>query len=732
MLSLCIAPFLLSQASDSSLSLEFSARPASEVVAALSKQTSQKMMVAGNLAQEPLFVDISDRTIEEVKAALAKALHAEWSERDGQWTLARPQSVAVQLRQKEAMRLAAAFRQSQEKVIAGLPPEAWTAQMAQDSVNKIIAEREQVRKQVQFPPEMNLTIFSNGPAMPTPANSVLGAVIRKLPAEVLAATEPGKRRVLSTSPNRMQERLSLNLDAPIRSFVQGMNLMAEAVRAANRPAGDANFAGGLSLDFRPVQSISKVNVLLWRSYDGDELIVGVEIYDQSSALIGAESVVLTLQAERANPGDIPGEALVSDELREYFRIQASRANLSESVASMAWNIDGDFVVMNSTDALSEPMITPALRQSLADPVRLDPLAFMLSGGIKSWQAQGIDDYVIRVPDTLYTQVQSAWSGKGASTTSFVRELMSLCERADNEPLAVLRPKQPLRAEAERINRASLRDLMGVVQKQGYTRLSDLCAYVADRFGPGEIDRFDTDYLRFLAPYVANELRNLRGQDYLSCKWLASYGTKLDGFAAGTSSATLLSMTKPQQEAVRSMVFDSPIQPSIQEGGRSIGVFASQDSQEGPGGSSGQFLNQNPTEQYPNGLPGDSTLTLTINDENGVLARPASQKSGRIMSATVLGLILGMMDSAQNSDVRVLVPSFAEYLPATVRGLSITGTIGKSQFLTTRHRDGYTAPGAKALTFTEMDQAFRDKVDAMRKRSSGTDWGWRGGPTVPPR
>lgn len=731
MLSLYFVTALLAQSTTQEVSLEFSARPASEVVAALAKSASQNMMVAGNLAKEPLFVDISDRPVGEVKAALAKALHAEWSEKDGLWTLARSQSKAVQLRQAEAIRLAASLRASQEKVLAGLPDENWTAKMAEDSVNKILAQREEIRKRVQFPPESNLTIFSSGPAMPTPANGVLRSVISKLPAEVMAATLPGKRRVLSTRPNAMQERLGLNLDSSIRAFAQGMNLMAQAVKNANRPATDASFAGGLSLDFRPLQSVSKVNVLLWRSYDGDEVIVGVEIMDQAGVLVGAESVVLTVQPERANPGEIPGDAAVTPELQEYFRVLASRASLSQNVASMAWNIDGDFVVLNSTDALSEPTISSPLRQTLSDPVRRDPLSFMLEGGMKAWQAQGIDDYVIRVPDTLYTQVQSAWSGKSASTTAFVRELMSLCERADNDSLAVLRPKEPLKAEAERIDRVALRDIMAIVQRQGYNRLSDVCAYVAGRFGPGEIERFDTDYLRFLAPYVANELNNLRGQDFLSCKWLASYGTRLDTFAAGTSQAALASMSKTQQDAVRSMVFDAPLQPSIQEGSGSIGVFASDDSATGPGGAEGRFLNRNPTEQYPNGIPGEATVSLNINDEQGVLGRPKGQKSGRIMGATTLGLILGMMDNAQNSDARVLVPTFGEFLPATARSLNVTGTIGKAQFVSSRHRDGVVAQGAKPLALTDLDQAFRDRMEAMRKRSQGTDWRWGGGPTVPP-
>ena len=107
----------------------------------------------------------------------------------------------------------------------------------------------------------------------------------------------------------------------------------------------------------------------------------------------------------------------------------------------------------------------------------------------------------------------------------------------------------------------------------------------------------------------------------------------------------------------------------------------------------------PTERFPNGLPGDMLVTIDIIEQIGVLGKLRGHPTGQLMSAVQLGAITGFIEGSGGANSELKISEFEEFFEAVTRSIEVSyfGSIGDGVFT-----DGYLKPYTQAKAYNALD------------------------------
>ncbi len=134
------------------------------------------------------------------------------------------------------------------------------------------------------------------------------------------------------------------------------------------------------------------------------------------------------------------------------------------------------------------------------------------------------------------------------------------------------------------------------------------------------------------------------------------------------------------------------------------------------GLPGNSILREPTESMPNGLPFEAALVFGRTIEDGVFASVTDVRGGRLMTAAQLGMQQAMLSNFGGSaDFRQHAPD--KFVLAQIAYISLAIDLGEIGRPRARFQDGWLVRGARAMTYRQLPEGFREMVELAKESIS---------------
>lgn len=676
------------------------ARPLSEVASQLSVASGELILVSGALANEPVFISLNGRSVQEAMDQIAKATYADWSHKNDAWTLIQGNGAAEASAKQRAKRLA-----SLKAVIDKRRAELQSAARGSDSAKRVVGEIDAAR--ARFKDSFKVRegerpyVTIGGAAIHGPVQSVLAEALTAATPELLDSIPEGRRFVWSTRPNRLQRPLNANLGNAISQFVQATAaIFDEAAKSGNQDYG-ADWIGPLAYPKQRVVSVSKVNLSIQNVHG--VYSAKVQLVGSNGEDLGSESATLAVAAEEPG-GEEPQESKpipLNPASREFVAFQGTTSGPQNSM-SWAMRSGGGLVRLDSGQGPTAIRPSQALKPFLEQPAQSDFLG-LATPEILTAELDG-KEYVAILPDEAWSKIIAESADGKIDKAAVEKALDGEVERIDGGDVGIWRPLDPLSAQSKRVSRAQMQMLTGRVRAAGFGHVKDLAGYVANRgLTMGPLDP-DATLFRVSMPYEYRTLTSGTAFDADLSVILAGGPDYAKGEFLAESPWLYSKMSGQQRAAFERMVLTRPDPfASMGVGSISIGVSTS------PPGPDLAADNE-PTERFQNGFPPDAGINFKVFIADGVLARMKGDPMGRLMSGEQLGALTGFIEGSGGANGDLRITEFEEYLPANVRNFEgeVSGGFGFDM------TDGSVNPGARAVPYSQLPAELLKQGEAMRE------------------
>jgi hypothetical protein len=329
---------------------------------------------------------------------------------------------------------------------------------------------------------------------------------------------------------------------------------------------------------------------------------------------------------------------------------------------------------------------------------------------------------VLVPDQLWSELYRSSEGgdlreneaKSAYAKWTVSDLKAGVER--------MKPKSSTAARRTRIKRDDLGNLINQSVANRYAKLQDGAKYVQSRGRTVVESDPDAVILGAGQPFLAELLTRTLGYRYQNSVLLSTAPDLMAITPGDNLKWDFARMNSGMKAAVESLLFNQPVNATM--GGTSSGI--SVNTEQLP-----QRLaaDNEATEKYPNGIPGDFSISLNVKEESGVLGRIRGQLTGRMLTAIDFGAIYGFTEGQGGGQGDYPITQFEEFLKATVRSIAVN-LPGNS----INYTDGQVGVGAKVISISELDKSFLERGMVAREalRQAAENMTKRGQQAPPPR
>jgi hypothetical protein len=687
----------------------------------LSKASGETIIVTGDLMREPVLIDVQGKSVREVMDAMALASYGDWLEKNGAYTLiqsARAQEASREARHKRNV----AFVEEVGKKVQELRGKGWTSTSAAEAADGVEKMRQRFSGNVRTQEGERPTITVQGPTVPGAGNVVLAQAIEMLGAIKLAEQAEGTRVVYSTAPNRMQRAFPGNLTTSLSVYRKAHQEIYDEVR--NRPRQDfgANWQGSLAFPSQRDIQVAKANVIVEKSASG--VSVSLQLVGLKGESIGV------FRASIINRGSAQPDAELGKSPDEPIEVSQAAAEMvsllnvgSESnTMGLMMSLGDRNVRVQAGGSFAATQGTEVLKPYLRNPGSTDFLGLALPEILKARHAGG---YVAIIPDEVWTSVMLGVSNGRTSLQSVNRQFQDHVEENSGSSISVARPVDPVETQLKRHNRVAMQKLTDTVYAMGYGRLQTVAKYLLERPTMAQDRQPDLALFAVSMPFVHKMLEDSLFISPNVARLIALAPDVMTALRPGQSSWTISQMSPAMRKELESAVFS---QVGGLFSGNSISMSVSRGEDETP---APMARDEEPTEAYPNGLPGDYAVSVMIYEDDGVLARVKGQPTGHIMTALDAGAILGFSEGLGGDNGDFKIPSFETYTLAKTRSLQVIvpGVRFGSDFT-----DGITVGGARPVAWNDLPEAFRIQAQRSRERmrESAKQMGQRQGGPIPPR
>ncbi|MCB8931994.1 MAG: hypothetical protein H6534_01005 [Chthonomonadaceae bacterium] len=429
---------ILQLGSTQTLSLEFVGAPLSRIVAAVADQTKRDLRVDPSLANMIVVAKVKHVSTDEFVRHLAIVVDAQWKEDGNRRTLVRsPETLRGEAKEENTVRSAAVEGALKELIRQG---------------NSYGTSYERAERIVQ-------TMGSEsapGQAVPSsPAFWLMSSLVEGLGPSEFVSLEPGVPRVYSNAPTAAQRAFPRDTTDLLKAYLQTEEDLRNLVSNLDSSAPVDELGKRIG---RP-DGIRKFDLLVTQTNDVFNL--QLRVYAPDGRWRGADFRTFAARPDgcplpkEVSDWDLPKNAELPPLGRELVpHLQAANAGAP------------------STTAASQ-----ALLNALADPVKFDPISFVLGPSLISIAEHENRNLLASVSD----DVLDAADPPGAAQTTDLRLLAVKLAQAGYEisvdgDWLLIKPRLALRADAFRSSRAALATMIRTARAEGRVSLRNFATY----------------------------------------------------------------------------------------------------------------------------------------------------------------------------------------------------------------------------------------------------------------
>lgn len=693
------------------VSLSVYARPTHEVLAEVSKQTGLKVEASHGIRDVPLFIEVKDMPAKAFLERLVKITDAEWQRHDDRLVLTREANrlraaLAVET-QDRAPRVAEAIRKYLEQ---NRGQEEWTDAKIEEQVKRDLQTREQMRRQLGERGGFVQTISTSAQ---TPASSVLFEALRRIPVEALAGIQPGKRLVLSSSPNSLQKPLGYNAAPSIERFMTVQRRVAAALEAA----GGSDRRISTDLSSGEIKPVVELIISIQRMTEGEALNFTAYLVAADGSVVAQPRAFISpapVGAGTAPSGTdhaitLPPESAALLQILKGASPQGSRVAGTFSIALAG--TDGNSIMMGGGPGRLP--VPEGLAEKMREPTKYDPLSFVAGDLLRGLAQKTGKSVMATLPDSFLGHLSAVGNTSEVNLKALWTHAPLGLQITSNEHGWLIQPRLFAEADRQRVNRAELERLV-----QSNNRLDDIVRYapVMSIFGQSSLD---TQWTRAMAHTAYRQLSDSIKRPYLRLYGLLPANSRRPARGGGTE--MFVNQLAPAARVVAEEIL-------LRSGGIMImgeGAMAiSMDMSTGPQRpATPQIMIYEATEVFPNGIDGSVRLRISTQGEEMLYAIDANDL-GEFLTAADLGFRMGVPSGTPG----FMSPSFKEYQLADADRIRMQFFVGQTPRGETTLDDQRIRTPISKVTLDTLPPGMKERFDRARKQASEMKFGdFRGGP-----
>lgn len=713
------------------VSLSMPATKLSVIAAEIKQQTGIQITCNPTVANVPVLVSVTDVPLDQLLQKLAQVTGGEVFAQGEGYLLSKSDKLRTDEANKETSWIVAAFDRAKKRMAAtpSTTPDRWDEKTLSDLVIKAQKTREELAGRlsgIQRQQGAQITMFDSSATSSTPASGSARRAIELIPSSILASIKPGERAVYSSTPNRMQRRMPINVTQITNDFVYNHNLLAKAAPQL-APTPGVNIVGGLTAG-EPIQGVAETHLVLSRGYRSTTINVEIKFADRNGLYVGQGQYSITPEYAPAQPSTIEeGTKVEISELSRQMAVIMAQETASPSSDRMAYRVatvggggGANFITVGSGGDSLPKQIPDELLNVFVNPDKYDPTSLYVSECfIQTAKAEG-KDLVATFPDTIVRDLARALV-KGnvthkailGSTAAYGLSIDSATE------WMVVTPTWANAARNTRFDRDQAAKLFRSVHSRGFAFLEELADY-SFYVTVGLPDRsLDNVYLGLINKDVGDQFNEYVS---MSLDLLQLYGTVPDNTKkqAGEKLQLAYRTLSPQGKQLadhayyaRPTGFMMPQIAGGPEGAKFSAVMMTMESS--PSGKpmppSNSVLYE-PTEALPNGIPAEALVNIDRTLQEAVFASTKGIRGGQMLSAEELGMRQGLVDANFGGGTAPL--QFDTYQPAQVLQVSVTFDLGDYGRPSAYFKDAWLVNGSRPMSYNQLPEAFRAKVEQAKQ------------------
>jgi hypothetical protein len=579
------AIFLLSKQPEPTLTYTSAALPIQRICDDLSKQAGVKLRVTDDLASEPLVLRFKDVPLREAMDQIAATVKAEWIESKNEILLTRSQKLQQKLEEEayalRFSRITEGIAETKKRLAAqGL----LGATEAQNLVNEFarIQNLDPERLNSMEVRQQNDRLSAN-----MPGSRFAAKIIATLDPEQVANLPEGERIVMSNFPNRMQHPIANWDPAWLDQLVTEMNHIVDAME---RQLGRELVA---KTALRRIEPRDDLKVLA----DLREGHIGIRVADSEGRIHAFADL----------------NFLFHDQLDRRAKMEeAERLSRSKPIplSPLAKELSQRIRSATNRDPYANQP-SPAVLQFLKSPETNDPLSQGFSDFMLGYAENEDVNVVAYVPDLViyWSLIQARTDPVRADVFFESLKVLRTVDLEFDDNWVTVSPIMPLETSLSRTPRNVLGDFVRHVTQQGYLSI-DAAANLALQLRDDQIGVASN----YLALIFGTQVRAI----FSDMDLLRFYGSLSPELKQPSRSKHTLSLNEfgsDQQELLRRMVYRD-------------GYLQDKNARDPEAWEGAMWTVANdPTEAFPEGLPGDSQIVIEFPDMGNYLVKQARPGGG---------------------------------------------------------------------------------------------------------
>lgn len=659
------------------------AKPLREILKDLSQTSGSKLFVSPEFENEPLILKLQAVPLKEAMDRIASCIDAEWRQtRDGpelyRSAAFRDRLLDASIKARSEV-IGKAIQEKLAEMQAGPP---WSPDRASSTAANY------VRLALEDPDKLgeNYTSQRLTLAKSFPDQRVLWSLIGSLDAKRLASISPGERVSFSNRPTKRQ----LPMEEPPLQFLDRWRDDHDGLTAdiQRRLAGE-KINRRLSEEGAPAEPMgsrpTRVTISVRRDAFGDTMrftLLGFDDRNEPLVAVSSELDLMKMGTMRQ---------LVKD---------AQAATDSVEISSLGMQL---LTVAKQVSKGAPTAVDGSLREVLLNPERTDPLAILVSDALLALPDADHPNLVASPDDVLFTtfmyaeallkpsMVKRAIQDFGPMSRSQVNESSGWIEIKSTDPLATL---------AERENRAALGSFVRSIDQKGYISLADLSTVA------GSQTQAVAPYLLMTIPALLKPGAYPFDQDTLAL--LRLYGALDEQQQQAMAKGERLKVSQlhgDALEALNQLVYQTDNRQGVptRPGRESLS-------------NADFYLANEPTELYPEAVPGSGTIQFATEAADVLFARlktPWGNYAQALPLDNLASMIVQFERQEQAGGEAETVTAIAPAWQRTVQfTLNIDGEVVRAGRLQEVVLRGSEAPLEKLDS--SLKTKIQERIDAYRK------------------
>lgn len=719
------------------ISVDIPAARAPIALAALGKAAGLALEPSGNLKDEVFVIKAQDCTVDDIMKRVAQAESGKWIQQNGIYLLVRDSSTSNDQERTELRARTNAIKQALTKLHDKIVKQPV---FDQAEAQKYATQTKAVLDQALQ--DGNGRRINSGPdADRSPGTRAASRILSSIDPEKLAQIGMNRRVVFSTNPTPSQ--LSLNgaaLDA-FRQFVNEQLLFTQAYGSNQRPDGVnqmimINGLGTPTMGSGDPKLGLGLGLVVVQRRMSDMLSVQILAADPKLDTLTTAEYQLSLPGDLTTPPSAQGEepltiSAESQEMAAALNAGGDRGSQGTPVRAIAISTSSgpgsDFAFAVGGDNSANAKLSPGLRAKILDPVKYEPLAFVPGEAMLALADRTHKNIVALLPDSCFAGLSRQFARPVTASQLLATMSDNGLTHKDDGDWIVVSPTQPFAGRAATVNRAAVRNVLRVMDKEGALHLDDVAAYALAENKIIGLTDIDFLYPRLInASLASTNIASLAtGSDSLY-KFYGTLSQNQRQAIASGQQVRLGNLNQEQLGYVAEMLYNSPQGPNVDLGDQVRGGVRSEVRSYSFSSASGSPLpiffggslsaKTERTILVPNGVTTDGYMLGALTSKQVVQAMNSQTGATAILDPGSLALTRNIGNQAELASFAG--PNYDKFRMAHQTSFSIRFLFSRNVMMARSLNDSAPDPNTEAVPYESLPSDFRQQVDQAAQRLQG--------------